>query len=242
MYHLPLLPGYGPNTNVRSSAPPKPKKGNSILTHLSEAEENGYQDTYFTSEQVLSPPALKDRFMSPNLTSRKSTLRIASPPHVVHHYLSDADPNRMTETEAEAEDPGFMTEPEPFSFSSTADRDLSGSGDRRQGNRDSNSHLDPGMETDPGTYGRSWKDKNESDAPEDVSKGKEKAKEEDVAEVVFFDYGVVVFFGLEERQEMDILDDLKMAGIVKRVLPAKDWEIEEFHYTVCCPFRSISPV
>ncbi|KAJ2936770.1 hypothetical protein H1R20_g331, partial [Candolleomyces eurysporus] len=59
MYHLPLLPGYGPQTNVRSSAPPAPiqpvsgDKGKSILTRLEEAEENGYQGFYFPATQNL---------------------------------------------------------------------------------------------------------------------------------------------------------------------------------------------
>lgn len=218
MYHLPLLPGYGPNTSVRSSSAPKRKKGDSILAHLSEAEENGYQGTYFTSEQLLSPPILQDVFTSP---TRKPALRIASPPHVVHNI-----PARMVEMDET--DPGVMTEPEPFLSTSDADR----LGDRRKDTRDNDRLLDTGMETDPGIYGRSWKDEEESYAPEDIKKGKE--KEEAVAEVVFFDYGVVVFFGLEKGQEVDIIDDLKIAGIVKRMLTPEDWEIEEFNFTVCC--------
>lgn len=227
MYHLPLLPGYGPNTSVRSSSAPK-RKGDSILAHLSEAEENGYQGTYFTSEQLLSPPMLQDVFTSP---IRKPALRIASPPHVVHNI-----PTNTAETDGET-DPGVMTEPEPFLFTSNRDSDLSRLGDGQQDTRDNNSLLDAGMETDPGIYGRNWKDKKESDAPEDTKKGKEKAKEEAVAEVVFFDYGVVVFFGLEKRQEVDIIDDLRIAGIVKRMLAPEDWEIEEFNYTVLSPFE-----
>lgn len=47
MYHLPLLPGYGPNLNVRSSAPPSTPGTKALLSRLCEAEENGYQGTYF---------------------------------------------------------------------------------------------------------------------------------------------------------------------------------------------------
>ena len=49
MYHLPLLPGYGPNANIRSSLPAKLPTGKSILAQLSEAEEDGYQGTYFNT-------------------------------------------------------------------------------------------------------------------------------------------------------------------------------------------------
>ena len=222
MYHLPLLPGYGPNTNVRSSAPPKRKKGNSILAHLSEAEENGYEGTYFTPEQVLAPPAPQDGFISPTLELRNLHVHFATPPR---------DSDRIIVTDGEI-DTGFMTEPEAFLFSSN---DTGPGLSRLVDGRQDHSPLDTGAETDPGIYGQSW-ERNNKEVPDvtEVSKGKEKAKEEDLAEVVFFEYGVVVFFGLQERQEMDILDDMKKAGIVKRISPAEDWEVEECHYTVRC--------
>jgi len=55
--------------------------------------------------------------------------------------------------------------------------------------------------------------------------------EEDVAEVVFFEYGVVVFFGLEEQQEKSVLEDIENAGIMKQKIKEDDWEIEECHFT-----------
>jgi len=57
--------------------------------------------------------------------------------------------------------------------------------------------------------------------------------EGDVGEVVFFEYGVVVFFGLQERYERDIIEDIDRAGILKRPIAEKDWEIEECHFIVC---------
>lgn len=41
MYHLPLLPGYGPNANVRSSAAPLPRQPDSVAL-VSEAEDINY--------------------------------------------------------------------------------------------------------------------------------------------------------------------------------------------------------
>ena len=49
MYHLPLLPGYGPGSNIRSSAPPSTPGNEDPSSGLSEAEEEGYQGGYFTS-------------------------------------------------------------------------------------------------------------------------------------------------------------------------------------------------
>ncbi len=50
--------------------------------------------------------------------------------------------------------------------------------------------------------------------------------------MVFFEYGVVVFFGLSESEERDILEDIENAGIMKRKIQEGSWEIEECHYTV----------
>jgi len=55
---------------------------------------------------------------------------------------------------------------------------------------------------------------------------------ENVAEAVFFEYGVVVFFGLSEREEKDILDDIEQAGVLRRPIQESEWEIEECHYAV----------
>ncbi|KAH9936015.1 DUF155-domain-containing protein [Amylocystis lapponica] len=53
MYHLPLLPGYGPNSNIRSSAPSVSPGAEDPSSGLSEAEEDGYQGTYFNAS---TPP------------------------------------------------------------------------------------------------------------------------------------------------------------------------------------------
>ncbi|CAE6523184.1 unnamed protein product [Rhizoctonia solani] len=63
----------------------------------------------------------------------------------------------------------------------------------------------------------------------------QRSEENDIADVVFFDYGkffrgVVVFFGLEETQEQDILEDLYNAGILQGRRSESDWEMEECHY------------
>ena len=46
-YHLPLLPGYAPNVNVRSSAPSKSSSARKMLFKMSQAEEYGYDGSYF---------------------------------------------------------------------------------------------------------------------------------------------------------------------------------------------------
>jgi uncharacterized Rmd1/YagE family protein len=51
-----------------------------------------------------------------------------------------------------------------------------------------------------------------------------------VADVVFFAYGVTVFFGLTEREEREILDDCASAGGWIGGMNEDDWEIESCHY------------
>lgn len=57
VYHLPLLPGYGPHSNIRSSAPPSSPTEENPLYGLSEAEDNGYQGMYFDSAATDSEAA-----------------------------------------------------------------------------------------------------------------------------------------------------------------------------------------
>ena len=51
-----------------------------------------------------------------------------------------------------------------------------------------------------------------------------------VAETVFFSYGVAVFFGFTENQEIGILEDLDRAGVMKHKMKEDDWEVEECHF------------
>jgi uncharacterized Rmd1/YagE family protein len=53
-----------------------------------------------------------------------------------------------------------------------------------------------------------------------------------VAEAVFFSYGVSVFFGFQEGEERMIMEDCEGAGSWIRGQSEDDWEVEEFHYVV----------
>ena len=192
MYHLPLLPGYGPNTNVRSSAAPK-KRGKSVTAHLSEAEENGYQGTYFVQHSEPSADQIQEGYISTS-------------PLTVRRSVSFAGDENETTTDAETER-GFATEPEP-AMVDVVPRSVD----------------DPGAETDPGIYG-----------PRPTPLPSVPPPEEHVGEVIFFEYGVVVFFGLSEADERGILDDVDNAAILRRKIPEEDWEVEECHFTVRFP-------
>ncbi|KAG6918387.1 hypothetical protein DXG01_014788 [Tephrocybe rancida] len=172
MYHLPLLPGYGPEANIRSSVPAKATTGKSFLSRLSEAEEDGYQGTYFNS---TTP----------------------QPTNSLEGYISSSSPvyNRRIP-------------PEPLE-----------------------TPLPSEVESEQDNPYASWSDTEHGPSQPKVHwQSPPRAKPEEVAEVVFFEYGVVVFFGLEERQERDILEDIERAGIAKRPFGEEKWEIEECHF------------
>ena len=200
MYHLPLLPGYGPSANIRSSVPTATTTGESFLAHLSEAEENGYQGTYFTSRASQSPTSLREGYISSSSLRKRTT---SSPP------IPDLLPDEGLEQYVQPLTPA--SEILPIITPTAVD-------------------VDPGAETDPGLY-NTWKPADDVPAPEISSPPRN--SDEDVAEVVFFEFGVVVFFGLEERHEKDILEDIANAGVVKRPIDEDDWEIEECHFAVC---------
>ncbi|KAF7309639.1 DUF155 domain-containing protein [Mycena indigotica] len=173
MYHLPLLPGYGPNSNIRSSVPSKLTTGKSILSRLSEAEEDGYQGSYFPA-----PRSPKE-----------------------HHdgYISSSSPVFTRQTSFPHDTPASEQIPETPIFDATS--------------------LPPSQ--------RSPEILSSNDVPPPPPLA---APDEEVAEVIFFDYGVVVFFGLDEIQEKSVLEDIVNAGIMKKQLAEDDWEVEECHF------------
>lgn len=234
MYHLPLLPGYGSGVNVRSSVPPEDR-----LTRMSEAEENGYQGTYFTS---TSP--------GPSFSLRDGYIKSASPEE------SRKIRNREGEdTEVEAQGLDTETEQEP----------LLGDGKRKQvvdpvvedepalQRSESDTvtiHPSETQESDLDRIAAAEREHQQSqegnvavrdyvDAAVREERQTEREREREdradsvnVAEVVFFAYGVVVFFGLEEGQERSILEDVEGAGVMRRKMGEEQWELEECHYAV----------
>lgn len=160
MYHLPLLPGYGPNSNVRSSAPPNPK---AVLSLFYEAEENGYQGTYFAPQEE-----------NPRVDGYVTSASV----ECLQHDLSRSNESQPDTKVAHRKE-----------------------------------HCAQEEQTE------------EAMLPERIS-------EDRVAEVVFFAYGVVVFYGLSESHERSILEDLANADILKRCLKEDDWEIEQCHFMV----------
>ena len=175
MYHLPLLPGYSLHTNLRSSAFATSSSDTDPMYQLSEAEELGYQGTYFTSGSVEQRRL--DGYMTGN----------GSPEHTPLISASYDDPPRMQRPREDHED----------------------------------NHTSPKASQSPNMTRRKKRKPSKAEPPVDYS---------NVAEAVFFSYGVAVFFGFTESQEIGILEDVDRAGVTKRKMTEDDWEVEECHF------------
>jgi uncharacterized Rmd1/YagE family protein len=51
-----------------------------------------------------------------------------------------------------------------------------------------------------------------------------------IAEAVFFSYGVSVFYGFQAGEERTIMSDAEAAGTWQQPLDEDDWEVDEFHF------------
>ncbi|KAF9653491.1 DUF155-domain-containing protein, partial [Thelephora ganbajun] len=175
MYHLPLLPGYSLHTNLRSSAFATSSDETDPLYQLSEAEELGYQGTYFTSNSV------EQRRLDGYMTGG------GSPDHTPLISVS-------------YEDAPLIQQPR----------------------EDHDNNCPPPKASQSSNVTRKKKRRtSKAEPPVDYSS---------VAEAVFFSYGVTVFFGFTENQEIGILEDVKRAGVMKRKMTEDDWEVEECHF------------
>lgn len=205
MYHLPLLPGYGPNANIRSSVPASVTKGASYLTALSEAEEEGYQGSYFTQPIHRSSGDMRDGYIS----STSPVLTRSTPVAAISTPSMSGSSNFAPDPPAEGPSSRLLSDIEPWTDSEFQPEPATRWGTRQ---KDIIPTVTPPPLPDPPTS--------------------TKPAEDDIVEVVFFEYGVAVFFGLTEGQERDILEDIENAGIMKRRINEDDWEVEECHFTV----------
>ena len=205
MYHLPLLPGYGPNANIRSSVPASVTKGASYLTALSEAEEEGYQGSYFTQPIHRSSGDMRDGYIS----STSPVLTRSTPVAAISTSSMSGSSSFAPDPPAEGPSSRLLSDIEPWTDSELQPERATRWGTRQ---KDIIPTVTPPPLPDPPTS--------------------TKPVEDDIVEAVFFEYGVAVFFGLTEGQERDILEDIENAGIMKRRINEDDWEVEECHFTV----------
>lgn len=182
MYNLPLLPGYGASTKIRSSPAVKSPGGVSLLERMTQAEDLGYNDTYFpASDDPAAPP------FDPSA-----------------EYLLSHSPPAVSTTES-------WVSPSTEEGSSPS---------WSENSETPTATVPPPAET------------TESFRPKAERRKSKSSHQPRVAEAVFFSYGVSVFFGFEEGQERDVMEDCETAGVWQRPLEEDGWETEECHYVV----------
>lgn len=251
MYTLPLLPGYGASTKVRSSPAVKSPGGVSLLERMTEAEEVGYHDGFF-------PQVLEEGVQQTDHTRTNEYLLSSSPPQDGDTQESN-NLERQTREISPDVDKTFRTGQDIPGAGETSPTDSSQTDTIRLSTSDPVETRLATIETqsDETTTIASDSFPTETDTQRSAARAhlvveRERAKRRRrtrrgsdamsssrVAEVVFFEYGVTVFFGLTEREERDVLEDCESAGIWTRPVAEADWEVEECHYVSCRRCRGV---
>ncbi|WVQ93255.1 hypothetical protein IAU59_000321 [Kwoniella sp. CBS 9459] len=289
VYNLPLLPGYGASTKIRSSPAVKSPGGVSLLERMTMAEDLGYNDSYFPREDPSEA------------TPAEYILSNSPPSHIPHEMLSNMDipagEDELREREIEAvrehlersdgsdESALGLRMAEEAGAQAALEEQLRDEGLDLRAEEEAVGFAPHGSElgthADAGNPGHFEHVPAPALSPEDLARplpedpahtspevvvshaplhshsdhpsptsptevqhsryahpatrpGKPRRRKshstQNVAEAVFFSYGVSVFFGFKEMEEREIMEDCEMAGTWTRGLEEDDWEVEEFHY------------
>lgn len=233
VYTLPLLPGYGASTKVRSSPAVKSPGGVSLLERMTEAEEVGYHDGFF-------PQAMEEGVQQTDHTRTNEYLLSSSP-------QDGQSSDQQDETERKRDvspdvDKAFLRSPSGQDIPGAADRQQQDDPSSPEYRLSTSDPIETRLASADATSPTSEDPPTRSAAQAHLAAERERAKRRQrrrqsdsrssdrVAEVVFFEYGVTVFFGLTEREERDVLEDCESAGIWTRAVEEADWEVEECHY------------
>lgn len=271
VYTLPLLPGYGPETKVRSSPAVKSPGGVSLLERMTEAEEVGYHDGFFPLEAVTdengnevvaegdgtrsneyllssSPPSGQDQgdaVRDEGLPAQGLEYSLGSSPSQNEQNDGEERDNKGGASYAQIVTMRDDQHPVESTFPTTStDSDISKETESvKSSNEDSetvkaSSISDESIQIkDTGSHESHLAEQREAarfaqQQQQQMQRRRRRssASAAKVAEVVFFEYGVTVFFGLTEQEERDVLEDCETAGCWGRSINEDDWEVEECHY------------
>lgn len=246
IYNLPLLPGYGATTKVRSSPVVKSPGGVSLMERMTMAEEQGYNDSYFPredpaeltpAEYILSSSPSGGDGVGTDLDvlaqdgEREREMRERQGENEPQGEGAQQTSSDMSKPEAESEepehhphhDPGTHLSPDHPGYlehtPSTALTPMDLPPHHPHHHHASSIQTQEAYTLPPPSIG-----------PLKPRRRKSHASLNNVAEAIFFSYGVSVFFGFNETEEKEIMEDAETAGAWIRGLNEDDWEVEEFHY------------
>ncbi|WVQ63927.1 uncharacterized protein L199_002083 [Kwoniella botswanensis] len=269
VYNLPLLPGYGASTKVRSSPAVKSPGGVSLLERMTMAEDLGYNDSYFPredpSEATPAEYILSATPPSPSPIAHGdllNTLEHDGGEHLQSEVLGlssreqeeIAIAQNTLEGELRSEGLDLSSEEIPIPTSEDEQRNLGTHEDNKHPGHlehipsqalepsdlpSPSEHPSPTAESSYSHHNQQQHEEHRvvspesefSPQPQPVKRPRRKSHTtQNVAEAVFFSYGVSVFFGFSELEEREIMEDCETASTWIRGLGEDDWEIEEFHY------------
>jgi hypothetical protein len=256
VYSLPLLPGYGASTKIRSSPAVKSPGGVSLLERMTQAEDLGYDDSYF--------PTTNDDTTTQHQNDPSEYILSHSPPLSPMDLISAMDVPAGEDGEREREEiigemqerlesgDGLENVDEGLGLRAEDDvgvrfaLDRAGLERRKSKNDEEESPVQTGTRMSPEHPGYLQHIPSTALTPSELSpphvaryphmKARPRRKSTNlngkVAEAVFFSYGVSVFFGFQEDEERAVMEDCEVAGCWIRAQEEDDWDNEEFHYVV----------
>lgn len=247
MYNLPLLPGYGASTKIRSSPAIKSPGGVSLLERMTIAEDLGYNDSYFPPTNDDPDPS--DYILSHSPPSPMSPVNLMSSMDVPAGHGEEREQvieevqERLESGDGLADTPALRAEGEVGVKAAVGS--VGPIGTHMSPSHPGYLEHVPSTALDPSDLRQSKPHKPNGILPRYPSQTRPKPKDRrksalfsnQIAEAVFFSYGVSVFFGFHESEERMIMEDCESAGVWARGQEEDDWEVEEFHYTVRSPHR-----
>lgn len=199
---------------------------------MSEAEENGYQGTYFTSSSPGPAFSLRDGYIKSSSPEESRKVRI---PGEDDTEVEVEVEGLEADNEHEPLLPEVAAEVEPALQPSTSDASVIQPSETLDSlhNPEIVAEREHQQSQEGNIAVRDYVEASRQEEHEIEREGeRDRADSVNMAEVVFFAYGVVVFFGLEEGQERSILEDVEGAGVMRRKMAEEQWEVEECHYAV----------
>lgn len=269
VYSLPLLPGYGASTKIRSSPAVKSPGGVSLLERMTIAEDLGYDDSYFPTmpdENGQPRPDPSEYILSHSPPSPLMGIDVPNAREIPLGHGDERDQaieethDRLENGDGLSPEPGGLGLEEDVSVRAVMERererDSEGEGEAEaeqhvpgttistehpgQLNHIPSTALSPSELAEPSHPKQSLYHQQTQQLARQrripVKRRKSMHHTNQVAEAVFFSYGVSVFFGFQEGEERDVMEDCEGAGAWIKGQEQDDWEVEEFHYAV-----SLSP-
>lgn len=219
-----------------------------MMEQMTQAEEAGYDDEYFpVVPEEAAPPVTAPHDPSEYILSH-------SPPEPMPIQEVDMSMETIIEQPSkETDDPTSPTsatssegQQAGTSLSPPSDMSSFRRSEQQQGEQERPGALIPGTHMSPNHPGYLEHIPSSALSPSELHRPSRRRypsptkrrrdrdrSQNQVAEAVFFSYGVSVFFGFQADEEREIMADCEAAGVWQQGLSEDDWEIEEFHYIVC---------